>query len=250
METFLELRSGAAYDYVGMLKDVLHGERSLYDASYFFDPLNSELMQKALKPAQKTLLHDLIAELLYADITYSISKAWDVVAEQMFLLLRNLGIPFLSPEDVPESVDYSGYVENILIEQAIPVITDEVFNIAFQDRGLMKAFNSVVAESVREMSAEDHPAFLKRDGVFERCEYWPSWLRDGLNRRDKGHCAICQTDVSGILARGVVVHIDHIIPLNLGGTNDPTNLQLLCNPCNGDKGGDETTTSAFVPRFW
>jgi len=27
-------------------------------------------------------------------------------------------------------------------------------------------------------------------------------------------------------------HVDHIMPLALGGCNDPSNLQLLCPPCN------------------
>lgn len=31
-------------------------------------------------------------------------------------------------------------------------------------------------------------------------------------------------------------HIDHIMPIALGGTNDAANLQLLCGPCNLSKG--------------
>lgn len=32
------------------------------------------------------------------------------------------------------------------------------------------------------------------------------------------------------------LHIDHIMPIKLGGTNWPDNLQLLCRPCNQAKG--------------
>jgi 5-methylcytosine-specific restriction endonuclease McrA len=31
--------------------------------------------------------------------------------------------------------------------------------------------------------------------------------------------------------------VDHILPVGLGGTNDPSNLQTLCNSCNCSKGG-------------
>lgn len=37
--------------------------------------------------------------------------------------------------------------------------------------------------------------------------------------------------------------LDHIVPVALGGTNDPSNLQVLCNQCNAKKG---TKTDATV----
>ena len=45
----------------------------------------------------------------------------------------------------------------------------------------------------------------------------------------RGLCAVCQTDISG------KNHVDHVMPLALGGTNDKTNLQLLCPTCNHSK---------------
>jgi len=32
--------------------------------------------------------------------------------------------------------------------------------------------------------------------------------------------------------------IEHITPLCLGGTNDPSNIALACEPCNNDRGRD------------
>lgn len=43
-------------------------------------------------------------------------------------------------------------------------------------------------------------------------------------------CAACPA----ALADGY--HVDHIMPLALGGSNGPENLQLLCPPCNLSKG--------------
>ena len=45
----------------------------------------------------------------------------------------------------------------------------------------------------------------------------------------RGLCAACHVDISE------KNHVDHIMPLALGGTNDKTNLQLLCPTCNHSK---------------
>lgn len=51
---------------------------------------------------------------------------------------------------------------------------------------------------------------------------------DISNRRkwQKGKCAYCKVKL------GAKHHVDHIKPLALGGTNEPSNLQILCIPCN------------------
>lgn len=41
----------------------------------------------------------------------------------------------------------------------------------------------------------------------------------------RGLCVYCASDLS-------VFHIDHRMPLALGGRNDDSNIQLLCPPCN------------------
>jgi 5-methylcytosine-specific restriction endonuclease McrA len=46
-----------------------------------------------------------------------------------------------------------------------------------------------------------------------------------LSRLQKGKCANCQKKLDKY-------HVDHIEPLNNGGSNDKYNLQLLCPPCN------------------
>ncbi len=45
----------------------------------------------------------------------------------------------------------------------------------------------------------------------------------------KGKCAACRSHLDGY-------HVDHIVPLALGGSNDCANLQLLCPSCNHRKG--------------
>lgn len=43
-------------------------------------------------------------------------------------------------------------------------------------------------------------------------------------------CMACPADISSSY------HTDHVIPLSRGGTHWPSNLQLLCGPCNRSKG--------------
>ena len=49
-----------------------------------------------------------------------------------------------------------------------------------------------------------------------------------LGRRDGFHCALCRSTDKLV--------IDHITALANNGTNDLSNLQLLCAPCNSRKG--------------
>lgn len=46
----------------------------------------------------------------------------------------------------------------------------------------------------------------------------------------KGKCAYCKVKL------GKKRHIDHIVPVSKGGTNDRQNLQITCIPCNLTKG--------------
>ena len=55
-------------------------------------------------------------------------------------------------------------------------------------------------------------------------------LKDKLMKLQKGKCACCGNPL------GVDFHIDHIIPLALGGENVDSNTQLLRKKCNLQKG--------------
>lgn len=50
-----------------------------------------------------------------------------------------------------------------------------------------------------------------------------------IKELQRGRCAICKTRLPGSL-KGT--HVDHILPLRLGGKHEPTNIQLLCSTCN------------------
>lgn len=58
--------------------------------------------------------------------------------------------------------------------------------------------------------------------------------------KSKGQCQSCKTKISP----GQYWDIDHVIPQALGGSNDPTNLQILCRACHRQK-----TNCYDVPRI-
>lgn len=60
----------------------------------------------------------------------------------------------------------------------------------------------------------------------------PARLRKLILDRDHSRCQSCGRGVE----HGVTLHIDHVLPVALGGTNDPDNLQTLCDECNLGKG--------------
>lgn len=65
----------------------------------------------------------------------------------------------------------------------------------------------------------------------------PAWSRQGVHRRDGGHCAYCG---------GPASTIDHVLPRSRGGKNTWKNTVAACAPCNQRK-GDRTPDEARMP---
>ena len=55
-------------------------------------------------------------------------------------------------------------------------------------------------------------------------------LRFEVLRRDNHACRYC-----GATAPAAALTVDHVIPVALGGTDDPANLVAACSECNGGK---------------
>ena len=138
-----------------------------------------------------------------------------------------------------KKINYTGRDSNHeLYTMAIPafkLLAHDAFWILFQNRELMRAFSRKVA-SINTQS-------------FPRATYWPTWLKNAITYRDHGLCGICCFDLTGTIAISHQVHIDHMVPISLKGTNDPTNLQILCNTCNLEKSNrsDNTSPARYIP---
>ena len=62
-----------------------------------------------------------------------------------------------------------------------------------------------------------------------------------LFARQNGCCVFCQADLTT-----VVQHLDHVMPLALGGPNTDDNVQLLCARCNTRKGAKHPAEFARI----
>ncbi len=92
-------------------------------------------------------------------------------------------------------------------------------------------------EKVRERDRawkRAHPYYGKARQAKRRSKVGGTWTIADIMRllelqRHKCAHTFCRASLKG------GYHIDHIMPLALGGSNAPSNLQLLCAPCNLSK---------------
>jgi ATP adenylyltransferase len=119
-------------------------------------------------------------------------------------------------------------------------LSDSLTQLSEQERQtLISLCNDKLLEYVkkRKLAVWEH-RFLA-DG------YLSGSVRYDILRRAKGRCACC-----GISAEERALDIDHIIPRNKGGSDDPTNLQALCYQCNRQKRDrDDTDFSAIQQSY-
>ncbi len=78
-------------------------------------------------------------------------------------------------------------------------------------------------EKVRAATLNRIARKKKAEGKFTKADI------DALYLTQDGKCASCLVNLENY-------HVDHIMPLILGGSNWPSNLQLLCVKCNCSKG--------------
>ena len=73
--------------------------------------------------------------------------------------------------------------------------------------------------------------FIRKNSRTKRVKLQPS-LRFKILHRDQYRCQAC----GATAANGAELHVDHILPVSKGGTNNESNLRVLCSECNIGRG--------------
>ncbi|PIJ98007.1 HNH endonuclease [Lysinibacillus sphaericus] len=220
---------------------------------------------KCSKPFRKTLLHDYINFIIIEQYEYLLEKHLPIeIIKSLTSIMQKYGVDYshlgnvefskLEIDDVDDVNDelevYGRIVFRFFLETLEEVFVDDIFTVLFANKEFLFEFNSQVQKLVKNLSHQQYPDLLKKNGVYKRITYLPSWLKNGVFMRDKGRCQICGTDLSKILSLVNAENYDHIIPLEKGGTNDPINFQLTCETCNKSKGDRNTFYSSLGSRYW
>jgi hypothetical protein len=230
-------------------------EKETFD-KYFL--LSRDEVRAILKtPSRWTLLHQFIKD------RYLEHRVWgfeahrndmlDLVSLEYQTILNGYDInhsfqaidPNLYAYDEDEMLDQIEELRKLL---PLSQIAHETFQLLFSDRGFLQSFNQLVAGFIKDFKKTDFPGIFKRDGVLHR-KSLPAWAKRGIFYRDRGRCIGCSKDMTGVVVTGEEIHYDHIVPLAVGGTNDPTNFQILCRECNLSKGVGIFTSEAY-PTYW
>jgi len=130
------------------------------------------------------------------------------------------------------------YYERVVTDMVGRVLTNRKVVSKERDLYSLNGFNELTAaqsELLVELCDDKLNAFLnKRDDPWSHRKkatgYIPGTKRYEVLKRAYFRCELC-----GVSADIKALEVDHIVPRNRGGSDDPSNLQALCYSCNATK---------------
>lgn len=258
------------------IRDLIENKSRQSDFEFFLE-INDLAIQQMLRPLKESLLYSFSVNALTFSNDYWLKKIWDRSELQEFIgnfnaynvpippysepSYEDFGIDRYAPD--PESLCELSDAQNDYFNKYVDMLRDgahialaqniakEAIEYLFIDRELMKTFNEKVAQYLNGLNKQVYPSLFNDRGYVHRFSgKWPRWLEDALMYRENGRCAIGREDLTRLIGNNIKPNIDHIVPLALGGTNDTTNLQLVCRECNLKKLDHTVVTSNMRKTFF
>lgn len=107
----------------------------------------------------------------------------------------------------------------------------------FSDKSVFDLINLIEEEKQKQIELEQYKKAMEEERerkkelrTIQQAERnkLTKKLRYEILERDHYKCAICGRSAND----GIILHVDHIIPISKGGETIPSNLQTLCEDCN------------------
>jgi len=176
---------------------------------------------------------------------------FDISGFQEWMIENDREISDLTEDDL---ADYHN--EQYLCGQLgdlIEHLSKETFHVLFANRNLLLSLNQFLSGILLFNFGDEVPEGLgnsfERPGKLKRVSI-PEWVKRSVFYRDKGMCSSCNKDLSGLVTAQPDKHFDHMVPLALGGLNDITNIQLLCEKCNLSKSSMPNAVSKLYEAWY
>lgn len=138
-------------------------------------------------------------------------------------------------------------------EEIAAQIAEEMFFVLFANRNFLSRFNEHMAARVSSLVPEENDELLTVNGdgetILKRVEP-PQWAKRAVFFRDRGYCCGCGRNLENSRSPINRAQYDHIVPLAAGGLNDVSNLQLMCESCNGEKRDRRAAASDLYERWY
>ena len=250
------------YDMAALVEECIDNEDSLVELDWE-DP---ELLRGLGKFSKVSLLRRYIYAMISVEHRQEYRKNADLYEAEEITYLEKLfdayGIGYLpytnfassSPPEEAASRDKDPFYQWFLSQEPSfellwEKLADEAFHLLFANRAFLLKLNLAISRFLEGHGTAIPAEYLGSDGKIRR-QPLPIWTRDAVFYRDHGRCVLCQVDLSGLLSTDRTDHFDHIVPLSVWGTNDPCNIQLLCEACNLRKAAGEPITGHRYSAWW
>ncbi len=206
-------------DFIKFVVDRILSEQNDLMAEQVNLAIDEDGLDAVISQNHNVFYDEIFNDYIYTPFEMAIKHYHEKADEKMLNWIRDNKDDSSDVMDLP--YNYFSYLEE-KYEDVIDSISKDVFYILFQNREILLNFNKFMANIFDEKSKRVH---------------LPQWVRNAVIYRDNGKCVMCGKNLTGLLESEKMreKQFDHIVPLEKGGLNDVTNIQLMCQKCHKEK---------------